>query len=323
MSINDQGEIEWVSPKRIQVEGSDSKTITIKSLGGDGLGRATELYIRGNPTKVLQGHNVFGSDNLVSLVLDVFTQIIQPKFKLTPSISELNKIRTGDYPLSLVDINYSYDLPCRSDVNTFIRSLEFKAKTRHGRPSSRGGTLYFGKHSERWALKFYSKGDEITRRKGQLPPRIANQGIEAWADSKLRAEIRLFKKELNNIGIIKASDLTVNRVPMIFSEYLARVDMSNQIKLSDEIELAMPKRLVSTYTLWKEGHHLLNMMSPSTFKRHRKELKDDYGINIDLHPDSIQKTNVVPMIKLLEAKPSDVPEWACSKGLVHHSAKVA
>ncbi|WP_223930817.1 phage/plasmid replication domain-containing protein, partial [Aeromonas caviae] len=32
-----------------------------------------------------------------------------------------------------------------------------------------GSTLYYGKHSRRWSLKFYSKGEELSAKGHQLP----------------------------------------------------------------------------------------------------------------------------------------------------------
>jgi II/X family phage/plasmid replication protein len=63
----------WVRRIRNQIAfnlGSD-KRISIKSTVGDGQGNATHLWISGNPLKPLQGHNVFGSDDAVSLVLSI------------------------------------------------------------------------------------------------------------------------------------------------------------------------------------------------------------------------------------------------------------
>jgi len=69
--MDENGEIEWRAPKRKQATGSYEKKISIKSAGSDGQGNATHLWVSGNPSKFLQGHNVFGSDDLVSLVYGV------------------------------------------------------------------------------------------------------------------------------------------------------------------------------------------------------------------------------------------------------------
>jgi len=317
VSILPGGEVEYDSPKRLQVKGSFEKTISVSSVGGTGDGMATHLKVNGNPSKFLQGHNVFGSDNIVALMSDLF-DVIATQFSLKPTPEELRRIRTGDYELTIVDINYSYDLPCRSDVLQFIRALEFKAKTRHGRPSTKGGTLYFGKNSERWAIKFYCKAEEIKTARGRLPHDLQNIGIEDWVDNKLRIELRLLSKELKKIGIVNVKDLTINKVIALFAEYLGRIDMSEQIALTDEIMMNMPNKLRSTYTLWVEGHDLRGLMSKATYNRHRLELKS-YGVNIDLRPESTKKSNVIPLIRVLEAKPASIPNFAFERGLIHRS----
>ena len=81
----------------------------------------------------------------------------------------------------------------------------------------------------------------------------------------------------------------------------------------------MPNKLRSTYTLWVEGHDLRSMMSKATYYRHCLELKE-LGINIDLRPESTKKSNVVPLIKVLEAQPATIPYFAFEKHLIHCSA---
>jgi II/X family phage/plasmid replication protein len=318
ISVNPDGTEDWRSPRRTQATGSFEKTIGIKSIGGNGRGQATDLWMNGNPAKFLQGHNVFGSDDLVSLLFDVFCKLIE-QFDLKPSEEEIERIRTGDYPIGMVDINYSFLLPSRADVLAFIRALEFKAKTRHGKPSTKGGTLYFGKTSEYWAIKFYCKAEEIQTTRGKLPLEIQNKGIEEWVDNILRIELRLLSKQLKRLNINKVKDLNPTIVKQLFNEYLRKIDMTEQIKLTDEIMINMPNKLRSTYTLWSEGHDLRGLISRPTYYRHRKDLKA-FGINIDLRPESIKKSNVVPLVRILEAQPIDVPAWAFEQNLVHLSA---
>jgi len=318
ISVNADGTEDWRSPKRVQATGSFEKNISVKSIGGDGFGNATHLWMNGNPAKFLQGHNVFGSDDLVSLLYDVFLRLVK-QFGLKPTPEEIETVRAGDYELNMLDINYPYLLRTRPDVLAFIRALEFKAKTRHGRPSTKGGTLYFGKNSEYWAIKFYSKAEEIQTPRGKLPLEIQDRGIEQWVDNILRIELRLLSKELKRLNILKVKDFNQFNTKQLFNEYLRKIDMSDQIKLTDEVMLNMPNKLRSTYTLWSEGHDLRSLISKSAYYRHRQELKE-FGINIDLRPESIKQSNVIPLVRILEAEPAEVPYWAFEQGLVHHSA---
>jgi II/X family phage/plasmid replication protein len=52
--------------------------------------------------------------------------------------------------------------------------MEFKTKTRHGRPPMKNETLDFDKESERWAIKLYSKSENIKTKIGALPEHAAN-----------------------------------------------------------------------------------------------------------------------------------------------------
>jgi len=232
ISLHSDGTEDWRSLKRTQATGSYEKRISLKSDGGDGEGRATHLWVNGNPSKFLQGHNVFGSDNAISLLYDVFCILVK-QYDLHPTLEEIHRVKTGDYPLKMFDVNYSFSLPCRADVLAFIRALEFKAKTRHGRPSMKGGTLYFGKNSKRWALKFYCKAEEILTKNGKLPLELEGRGIEDWVEDKLRIELRLLKKELEELDIKKVKDLDNKTLKELFNQYLRKIDMNEQIKLTD------------------------------------------------------------------------------------------
>lgn len=85
--ISPDGEIEWQVEKKQQVSGSHESNISIKSNG------ASQLYFDGNPSKWLQGHNLFGSDNLIALMEYVMLRLI-PLLKL--SISNTPYLRQHD-----------------------------------------------------------------------------------------------------------------------------------------------------------------------------------------------------------------------------------
>lgn len=313
------GTQEWMIWSKLQVQGSHESSIQVRSEGElDDQGRATEIFFSGNPSKFLQGHNVFGSDDLVSLMIDVFV-ILCEQLEVTPEPDDLKKITTGDYPIIKIDINYSFELPCRSDVLSWIRAAEYKSKTRHGRPQMKGGTLYFGKHSRRWAIKIYSKGEEIEAPKHKLPEILQSTQIPKWADNKLRIELVLFKKELAELGLQKACDLTPTVARNIYNSYVRKIEMNQQIALSTEKEHDLPQRLRSTYILWKSGVDLRSTLPKATFYRHRKEFSV-HGIDITLRKESLDQSNVIPLVRVLEAKPAAVPCWAIDSELVHHSA---
>ncbi len=318
--VSPAGEIHWETACRISVAGSYESSISVKSVGVDDReeGTISHILLSGNPSKFLQGHNIFGSDDLLSLVADTYLEVMKI-LNINVNPIDYKFVKEGEYPLKMVDINYSYELPVRADVLSVIRSLEFKSKTRHGRPSMKGGTLYWGKSSARWALKAYSKGEEIEAKNHQLPAELKSTKLAEWADNKLRLELRLKSKEMQEIGILKASDLTSDTAQKLFNEYVRRINMTEQIALSDDKELEIPRKLKSTYILWKNGDDLRSVLPKATYYRHRKDMLG-YGINIDLRQDTSPTRNVIPLIRILEAKPAAIPTWAFSEKLIHRSA---
>lgn len=319
--IGPDGEIIWTSACSEIVTGSWESSIQVKSLQSDGNGSATHLWFHGNPSKYLQGHNVFGSDDLLGLVFDAYMDVVN-RLGISPTIDDIRSVRTGDYQISRVDINYSWQLPSRADVRSWIRAAEYKSRTRSGRPQTRSGTIYWQKNSRRWAFKGYSKADELESGKNhQLPATLLPMGLKEWADNKLRLELVLRSMELKEIGIHRACDLTPEKCRELHTEYLGRIDMNAQMCLSQEILFELPKNVVGTYLLWKQGEDLRDRLTKATYYRHRKVLLE-HSIDIANAPEVSDDSNVIPLIRVVEATPAEIPSWAFRKGLVHQSQKV-
>jgi II/X family phage/plasmid replication protein len=104
-----------------------------------------------------------------------------------------------------------WNLPIRADVRSWLRAAEFQSKSRHGRPVTRGGTLYFGQHSRGWSIKFSSKGGELdaTGKSHRLPNEILDRdNLMKWADNKLRGELMLRSIQLKELELDRASNWT-------------------------------------------------------------------------------------------------------------------
>lgn len=323
LKVLPSGEVDWESPCRLRVEGSHEQGISVRSQGGDGAGLATELVIDGNPAKFLQGHNIFGSDNVRSLVFDTLITIAS-NLDAPLCFEIIDRVRAGRYRLTRIDINYMFELPTLADVKSWLRAAEFKSKTRHGRPSSKAGTLYWGKHSRRWSIKAYSKGEEIQGAKShKLLDCFKSTPLHEFAQNKLRIELTLRAKELDKIGLASTDCWDEDTPITIFNDYIKRIEMSEQIALSDQVLNKLPAYLRSTYVLWRDGHSPREILSKPTFYKHRSQLLG-HGIDINMTVEKVDRSNVVPLVRVLEAKPVQIPDWAFDMNLVHHSAtKVA
>jgi II/X family phage/plasmid replication protein len=47
----------------------------------------------------------------------------------------------------------------------------------------------------------------------------------------------------------------------------------------------------------------------------------EFGIDIALRCERASKSNVVPLVRILQAEPAEIPHWAFSERLIHVSAR--
>jgi II/X family phage/plasmid replication protein len=321
LSIDSDGLIAWECVKSIDCRSSHETSLKIKSTGGNGEGRATALMIDGNLCKFLQGHNVFGSRDLNTLLLLVFRKIVELYGEhlrgcSSPALTE-TKIKKGNYKVKMVDINQLYDVGNDASVEAWLHAAEMRARSRHGRSSRDKGTVYLGKSSRRWAFKFYNKAREMLAKgkSHQLPDYLQNIGLEDFIQGKLRAELRIFSKELEKHGITHGYHLTPDLINQLFTIYLGKIDMTTQATLIDEQLLKMPRWLQGSYQLWRQGADLRQLLAHNTFYRHRRELLA-YGVDIAAMHLTPEHNNIMPLMRIIEAVPVVNPAWAYERGLI-------
>ena len=111
MSFDINGQPEWVVNKNVSVEGSHSTKIQIKSHTD------SQIWISGNPVKFLQGHNIFGTDDLTYLMGRFFDALLgHEELGLSPTDVQYEAIQAGHYFLKRVDINQSWHLKNREEA---------------------------------------------------------------------------------------------------------------------------------------------------------------------------------------------------------------
>lgn len=322
LSLDVDGSITWETAKKIVCRSTHETSIHIKSVGGDGKGRATALMIDGNLSKFLQGHNVIGIRDLNRLLLLTFFKIFHQLASHFQARSDYElaayKIYNGDYKVKMLDINQLYDCGNDASVEAWLHAAHMRALSRHGRASRDKGTVYLGQHSRRWAMKFYNKHRELTAKGNshQLPATLQGLGLEQFIQGKLRAELRLFAKELEERhGITHGYHINEQRLDDLFNDYLQRIDMTTQATLIDEQLLNMPRTLQGTYQLWRQGADLRQLLPLRTFYRHRRDLLT-YGVDINAMCLTPEHNNVVPLMRIVEAVPVPNPDWAYQLGLI-------
>ena len=310
LSLNSNLEKEWVCDKKKTVEGSYSTKIQIQSITD------THIYISGNPTKFLQGHNLFGSNDLVSIMGKFFDELLKKEeLGLCPDPFQYANIKDGHYELSRVDVNETWHLNNQKDVLAWIRSVGETAYLKHrGAGQFSGDTAYFGKNSRRWALKCYSKGLEIQKKDRRLAPELDIPEMREYAHKALRIEGVTRQLELKRRDLHIASNWDIDTAEELLLEYISKLEMSDVYMLKDEVLDSLPPRLRLTYQAWLNGDDLKQILPNGTYYRSKSGLQK-YGIDISTKPPK-EKNNVIPLIRVLEAKPVGIPDWAYENNLV-------
>lgn len=311
--LDADGNVEWLTQSFMSVEGSHESSVGIKSL------TPQTIQISGNPAKWLQGHNLFGTNNLVELMAQFFSQLyeIMAEEGLNPTIEQCEAINEGRYTISRVDINETWFLKNQYDVKAWIRSAGEKMSMPYrGKGVFSGDTLYWGKGSKYYFLKCYSKGDEINRKKSNFPTELRTPEMLEYADKALRLELTLCSKALREWHLNQPCNWAQDTARMLLLQVVRTLDMSNNFKLSSEITRGLPTGLRLAYLAWFNGEDLRTILPKNTFYRYRRKLKE-YDVDIVLVRDIDKPVdNVIPLIRVLEAEPVGIPDWAYEQGLV-------
>ncbi len=327
ISIQPTGEIEWQTSKRLQVEGSHDSRLSIRTATHTA-DRCSHLEIKGNPVKFFQGHNLWGTDDVPALAVAT-CYAVADLLNLPVHSDDAASWAAGDIRLTCVDATESFHLNSRAEVLAFLRSAEQTAHLAHrGRGQLvKGSTLYFGKNSRRWSLKLYAKGPEIERKGHRQEIVLSLPAAKAWADCTLRAELRLHSMELRRTGQDHVRDwFAADGLPSRVTAKLLRdafegMTMTTTAHLPLEVLESLRPALRAAVAAWESGHDLRSMFPQRTFYRHRAELLP-HGIDIaTLMPKEV--SNVVPLYRVLEAKPAQVPDWAIGTPLYFEPRRVA
>lgn len=317
------GEVEWECPKRITVRGSYESSAEVRSRGDlDKNGKCGELQISGNPAKYLQGHNAFGSDD-ANLVAAHWFKAICTELGIKYQAVDVRRITQGKYSIGRVDINYLFNLNHKADVQQFLQALGETSGTKYKRAYNDKGSVYFNKTSQRWSAVVYNKAAEMKSRHKSRRTYLDAQDatdIAQYISTAVRWEFRLNSLELKDLEIKTGADLMAYGPRNLFDEYMKRIEISGNMRVSDHALQTLPDHLRGTYELWRAGCDVRACVSRMTFYRHKKQLRERLNVNIDSPQRSQSQlpNNVVSVSRVLIPEFLPVPQWAYSRGLVVH-----
>jgi II/X family phage/plasmid replication protein len=307
--------LEYEICNRLVVSGSHDANITIRSHTDN------TIEISGNPAKFLQGHNVFGTNDLKYLVAKLMDKLfMMDELELKPTETEYNMIQDGYYRLSRVDVNEHFFFPSAQLARAWLRAAGRSANMMfRGAGLFKEGTLYFTPQSRRFVPKIYFKYDEINSKdkSHRLPDKLLQMPeLVEYAEKSLRFEIKILSTQLNDWMLHLGCNWDVSTATMLINDqFISKLQLSENMALNPEIRDSLPNNLKLVYSAWARGEDLRQMYSKAQFYKRRKQLLE-YSIDIAILQDKEEQSNIVPMIRYLEAVPMGIPDWAYQKGLV-------
>lgn len=301
--MSPDGEVKWEKLRPYEVRGSYEANVHVSTCPVTGF-----LVIDGNPVKFFQGHNVFGTDDIHGLAEATISRVIET-LHVNLSDAERAEIDSGAVDVARVDLTEMYSTGTQLYARAAVRAVSDHGSFKHrGRGLLKEGTVYFGKHSRRSALKIYAKGDELVDH--PLPKELPySTEVVAWAADKLRVEVVLRGMELKTRGLDALSSWKPETGVTLYREFLGKLNMPDNIELPPAALEGLPARLQLAYSAWLRGDDLRVTLPRKTFYRYRKALLE-HGIDIGTLQAREPKSNVIPMIRLIELRPAPVPEWA-------------
>ena len=314
LKLSPEGEKVWEVATRLEVVGSHETNLLIRTHGTGVDGEGVILEISGNPTKWLQGHNLFGGfaapGALVEALMHRLCGVLPG---LQPTAHNYRQWADGRIDLLRVDLTQMLQLDSRGSVRAWIRAAEHSAYLKHrGRGSlTKNGTLYYGKHSRRWSLKFYSKGDELEAGKDHgLSEKLEHRSdLLNYADRALRCELTLRGMELKRRGLRWCFDWSDTTGAELLNGTVQGLEMSDQLTLPTTALENLPPRLRMAYESWANGVDLREILPKRTFYHYRKQLLP-LGVDLAVRQPHEDRSNVVPLVRVLEAVPMEPPAWA-------------
>jgi II/X family phage/plasmid replication protein len=313
--VDHDRKLEWSTFCRRNVAGSWSSQMTVRNLMADEVivplvRRRSGLELSGNPAKFLQGHNLFGSDDVCG-VLRATVEKVADSLGLP-----MSSVDYGQSKLSRIDLTGSWLLPRAEDVLPFLRAMEATVWCPYrgrGVQDDNLGTLYYGKsekgkRAKDWQLKLYHKGREITVHK--LPePAYYVPGLLEEVNRTVRVELTLRTAELKRLGLRRVSDWTPEKVATVWRTYVDRLDFSEATMRLDSTDLAgtVKPRILDAVSSWKAGNDMRIGRCKSGFYKLRKEVREATGIDI---ATAVPRSNVVALRRIIEAVPAGRPAWA-------------
>jgi len=260
-------------PRRKKIYGARDCTVRVRSIR-----EGTQLVIEGSFAGYLQGHNVFGTMRLGTLVKAVVLKVLK-ELEIKPAPRESNKIKQGDVKLERLDVVGFMNCDPFGGAPFVIRALDAgligSNTIKFVAPSE---TMIYNAKSSYWSLMFYNKELQMEKKLGDAWQEF-DERIRKFVEKYIRIELRLLGKELHAHGITKVQDVTrawlrerfSQRIQELFND-LSATTISFPPVASKLDKLELQARLCAL------GCDVISPLPASTRRRALREIEARYGV---------------------------------------------
>ena len=280
-------------------EGSWSRKFTVRC-ANPGL-----LAISGNPVKLLQGHNLWGSCDAVGLFLEAGL-FVREHVGLFPGPETWGANHVWGPKFTRLDLTRSYRFPSRAIAQAWIRDVAGAARSRHGAAKLYGdGTAVWGEGSRRWMFKVYDKQGEMLalKKRAHFVTGLETRDLLDWAAGVVRFELQLRTMELeeNAVDVAKLRGPDASAAALrIWKRYYDRITFNENAAMTnpDLLEATLPAHLSLKLSAWRGGADLRDKMSKASFYRVRRDLLAAVGVDVASPPPKREASPVsrVPVV---------------------------
>lgn len=252
------------------------------------------VSIRCSPMKALQGHNVFGSNDVCAIASAIICGTLD-RLKIQYAEGQRGAWSAGDFTIRAIDLTHRFCLPDGLTSFDICRHLLRTSPVRLCKPQwldqGIGVRLRTSNPGTEWVL--YDKSRELmdkrTKASSYLKAVVGSDAKNVWrllleiAESTIRAELKLSKSYLKRHHLTDGRAWTPKRAQTIYLSELKSLRMDAPISLNRAVARVQSKPLQITLLLWSGGHDVHAIFPKSTFNSHRQAIMRQTGIDIASH----------------------------------------
>lgn len=275
LHVSEDGVVDRVSPEWRPLRGSYESKIMFKPCGDF-------LLASGNPTKALQGHNLWGEYSLSELIVYEYELYAAQCGYAVPPLAELTVKPTR------LDVTRSYRFSSQAKAGAWIQRHGGIARSPRGRSIAKGNTTFIlNSGSTYWELVVYAKQPELLVH----PVESLNfSDLFDWAGGVVRFEFRLGSRVLAKLGPVEDLDPVsiwnqfFDKCTGLTDVNLGDVDMSSSVvdrvmKMPGVSELSSGCRAAVRF--WaSEDYEALYEFPRATRYRYRNEFRKATGFDL-------------------------------------------